>query len=147
MKRPQTRLGGLYHWRGPFLRFMREDPAIGYCAERAGVSRRTVLRHQKKDPAFAAAIEEAIEHAVDRIEAETFRDARSGDRLLKMFILKSRRRSIYGEQPPQLIDVAGLARMLAEMPQAALGRAPLVNRIMAAVPKAEGNGHGNGHMQ
>lgn len=119
-KLPQRQCATQYKWRTRFLGHLKRYAAIGYAAELAGISERTVYRHRKKDPSFLAACEKAVETAVDGIEGRAFRDARdprlTGNHILKMFLLKTRRRGIYGDQPAQIIDLEKLVELLAQVP-------------------------------
>ena len=61
-----------------FLAALADLPFVSMAAARAGLSRQTVYRMRKQDEAFAAAWDEAIEEAVDAIEAEAYRRALHG---------------------------------------------------------------------
>lgn len=64
--------------RGTFLETLSQTANVREAAEAAGLSRRTAYDHWEADPAFAAARDEVIGDAVDRLEREAFRRAVEG---------------------------------------------------------------------
>jgi len=86
------------------LRELRLVPVLGHAARQAGVHPDTLRSWRKSDAAFDAEVIAALEEGVDRLEAETFHQAHqpasqgNPTHLLKMFVLKSRRREVYGER-------------------------------------------------
>jgi hypothetical protein len=61
-----------------FLERYAETASIAMASRHAGVSRRTHLNWRKKDRRFEAACHEALESAIDEIEAEARRRAKDG---------------------------------------------------------------------
>ena len=65
-------------WVAPFLAALSEVGLMTHAAEMVGVDRISVWRRKKSDPDFAAAIDEAIDMATDKLEAEARRRAVEG---------------------------------------------------------------------
>jgi hypothetical protein len=65
-------------WKEVFLEALRELPNVRNACVRAGVNRTTAYDHQKSDPVFAAAWEEALTEGVESLEAEAMRRAYHG---------------------------------------------------------------------
>lgn len=103
-------------WTDAFLAALSECGITSHAAEVAGINRLTVWRRRKDDPEFAAACEEAIEMAADKLEAEARRRAVEGveepvyqggqfigtrtvysDSLLAL-LLKGRRKKVFAER-------------------------------------------------
>ena len=104
-------------WPSRFLAVLRETGNVSAAARQAGTSRSVCYRHRRRHAGFAAAWEDALEEAADRLEMEAFRRAVDGvgeerffggrvigevtrysDSLL-MFLLRARRPAIYGPRP------------------------------------------------
>ena len=104
-------------WPARFLAVLWETGNVSAAARRAGTSRSVCYRHRRRHAGFAAAWEDALEEAADRLEMEAFRRAVDGvgeerffggrvigevtrysDSLL-MFLLRARRPAIYGLRP------------------------------------------------
>ena len=103
--------------RAVFLTALRETGNVSAAARRAGTNRSVCYGWRRRDSGFAAAWEDALEEAADRLEMEAFRRAVDGveeerffggqvigevtrysDSLL-MFLLRARRPAIYGPRP------------------------------------------------
>lgn len=65
-------------WIDPFLTALAQVGLMTKACEIAGVDRVSVWRRRKLDPDFAAAIDDAIDMATDRVEAEAIRRAVDG---------------------------------------------------------------------
>lgn len=65
-------------WQKGFLTILAESGIVTTACEAAGVDRSTVYLRRDADPAFAAAWEQALEDAADRLEAEARRRAYEG---------------------------------------------------------------------
>ena len=65
-------------WRGVFLTALRETGNVSAAARRAGTSRSVCYGRRRRDSGFAAAWEDALEEAADRLEMEAFRRAVDG---------------------------------------------------------------------
>jgi len=83
-------------WRPDFLEAFAETLSVTAAAKAAGVKRATAYLRRKTDPAFAAAWDEALQSAVDGLEAACFRRAIEGSDALGMFLLRAWRPEIYG---------------------------------------------------
>ena len=104
-------------WRGVFLAALRETGNVSAAARRASTSRSVCYGRRRRDAGFAAAWEDALEEAADRLEMEAFRRAVDGvgeDRFfgghvvgevtrysdaLLMFLLRARRPQRFGPRP------------------------------------------------
>jgi len=64
---------------GIFLRHLARTGSVAFAAERAGLSRNTLYRRRRTDPAFAAGWAEAIAGAVDRLRDEAAKRALQGN--------------------------------------------------------------------
>jgi hypothetical protein len=107
---------GLKRWQITFLDAYRACGVMTEACRRAKVSRSTVQDHKANDPLFAQACAEAFEEVTDGIEKTTIEQARDGvltpvfyrgeecaivrefDHGLQQFMLKTRRREVYGER-------------------------------------------------
>ena len=63
-----------------FLVALRERGVAGYACKSLGISRRTVYNWKRDDADFAKEWEEAVDDAVDAMEAEAYRRAKIGTR-------------------------------------------------------------------
>lgn len=84
-----------------FLRALARMPNISLAARSAGMSRSAAYAYRSKDEKFASAWDEAVEEALDRIEANVFEDALGDGRnalVSRLFLLKSWRRDRYAER-------------------------------------------------
>ena len=81
MARPtsaQTRRTRQKDWRPAFLARLAQDGDVSKAAEAAGVGRATVYEHRDQEPELCAQWDEAIEIALDRLEAEVVRRGLEG---------------------------------------------------------------------
>lgn len=67
-----------FPWRDAFLQALREVPVVARACEAVGIERSTAYRAREADKDFAQAWDDAMEHGVDRAEAEAFRRAVTG---------------------------------------------------------------------
>lgn len=84
------------NWKATFLSALREWPSVTQASAQAGVSRQHAHRVYHQDAEFAAAWREAEEMGIGAVEDEAWERTRKSDTML-IFMLKSRRREIYGE--------------------------------------------------
>ena len=119
---PKKRIGAQHRdWKPRFLAALIQSPNIAGAAKAAGIVRTSAYAARAADPAFAAAWEDALAQAIDTAEGELFRRAVTGTQkpitvagkrevitehsdVLLIFLLKSHRRSIYGERVTQEIS-------------------------------------------
>ncbi len=66
------------HARQKFLVALRETANVSEAARRVGISRRRAYDVRNADPVFAAAWEDAVETAIDTLEAEAWRRGKEG---------------------------------------------------------------------
>ena len=66
------------HARQNFLMALRETANVSEAARRAGISRRRAYDVRDVDPVFAAAWKDAVETAIDTLEAEAWRRGKEG---------------------------------------------------------------------
>jgi hypothetical protein len=90
-------------WHGTFLTLLAETGNITLAARGAGVDRGTAYDHKHLFPEFSEAWEMAIEEAVDILEAEAWRRAKSQSDTLMIFLLKGLRPGKYREIVKQVI--------------------------------------------
>jgi hypothetical protein len=113
-------MGNLRHlWTDAFLAHLAETGILSDAAAAAGVDRSNVFRRRQDDPEFAQAVEQAIDMAADKLEAEARRRALEGveepvyqggqlvgtkrvysDSLLAL-LLKGRRKKVFAERIEQ----------------------------------------------
>ena len=63
----------------------------------AGISRETFYRWLKEDPKFKAAVDDAYEQVTDDLEESALERAKK-DTTLTIFLLKGRKRGVYGDK-------------------------------------------------
>lgn len=84
-------------WQERFLALFGQNLNISSSAYGAGVDRRTVYRERDKNPEFAAALMEAKNEAIERLEAAAYDRASKMSDVLLIFLLKSHKPEIYRE--------------------------------------------------
>lgn len=90
-----------------FLEKLRESGNVYLSCKAADVTRSAVYRWRRKWSTFAAEWQEALDDAVDMLEAEAWKRARRHSDRLLMFLLKAHRREFYGE--PMRVELSGPA--------------------------------------
>lgn len=139
-------------WKPVFLAQLNLAPNVAAACRAANIDRTTAYSHKQDDPEFSAAWDQALELSLDEAEGELHRRAVLGyekpvyqggelvghlqeysDTLL-IFMLKSRRRPIYGERLAIEIDLTGATDEQLRRIQA--GEDP--KRVLA--PTAQGSG-------
>ena len=94
-----------------FLTKLRDCGNVRLSCEAADVPRSTVYRWRDKWATFSDEWREALDDALDMLEAEAWKRARrSSDRLL-MFLLKAHRRELYGDKVEVDQTVDGTLRL------------------------------------
>lgn len=78
-------------WAPSFLETLADVGVIKWACKAAKIGRSTVYERRDQDPAFAAAMADALEDADDELEGSARKRAIEGDNALTMFILKARR--------------------------------------------------------
>jgi hypothetical protein len=112
---PEKRTAG--EWRPQFLAALRNSGNIRASCQAAGVSRQVVYDHRRRSAEFRQQWDEALEDAIDVLEAEARRRAMQSSDTLLIFLLKAHRPEKYSERVR--LDV--LIRQAAERVAAELG--------------------------
>lgn len=94
-----------------FVSHLRKEYNIGRSAKLAGISYYAYVDHMQVDPVFKQAVKEALECHLDDAESKMISNAKTdrgtADRI---FLLKNRRKSIYGDrvnlsvEKPEILD-------------------------------------------
>lgn len=84
-------------WHAPFLERLRELGVITYAVRGLNISRKTAYNHREQFPEFAAAWDDALEEATERLEIECTMRARDYSDLLLIFLLKAHKPEKYRE--------------------------------------------------
>jgi hypothetical protein len=71
---------------------------IGAACDHLGIGRSTFYRWKAADPEFAAAVLDAEQDAVDRVEAELYKRARRKSDTALIFYLKTHRPEVYADK-------------------------------------------------
>jgi hypothetical protein len=84
-----------------FLRaYVAEGGSIaGACRRLHGMSRQLIYDWRAEDPAFVEAMKQAEQAAVELLEADAYRRARTKSDVVLMWLLKKRRPEVYGDTP------------------------------------------------
>jgi hypothetical protein len=77
---------------------LRERPVLTSALKRARIGRRTYYEWRDADPLFAQAVKDAIEEGLDALEDALIERGLANDTTAAIFMLKSRRRDIYGDK-------------------------------------------------
>lgn len=84
-------------WETVFLKQFAEHGVIGLAAKRAKVDRSAIHRRRDKNSDFRAKYKEAFEASTDKLEDLAFDLAKEKSERMIMFLLRSRRPELYGE--------------------------------------------------
>ena len=95
-----------------FLVAYREHGTIGYACEESGVSRKFIRGQIDNDPIFAEACVEAVEHGIDELEAIAKKRAIDSSDTLLIFLLKSKRRDVFGDRLQVGIESTALDKLV-----------------------------------
>lgn len=76
----------------------RELGTVQAACRAAGIGRRTWYNWKSEDEAFAALVAEADEDVTDELEEEAHKRAKESSDTLLIFLLKAKRRSLYGDK-------------------------------------------------
>lgn len=91
-------------WVEPFLELYRVRGVVSWAAREVGVSRQRVYAYRDVNPDFAVRMDAAAEEAIDVIEAKAVEVAvQEPNPQLLMFMLRNRRRAVYGDQTKTVI--------------------------------------------
>jgi hypothetical protein len=84
-------------WRPIFLEAYGRLGIISGACKVAKVGRTNVYTERVRNPEFAAAWDEVEQHGIDEVELAARMNALAGNAPMQMFLLKTRRRELYGE--------------------------------------------------
>ena len=112
-------------WHERFLQILGQSCNVAMACKIAGVDRSVAYDHKRTLPEFAAKWGDAIETAVEMLEAEAWTRAKKKSDLLMIFLLKAHKPDKYRERAE--IDVTS-------------GGKPLLDPLAAALEKAYGKG-------
>jgi hypothetical protein len=141
-----------------FLEALTQTCNVSASCEIAGLARETAYYWKSRDLDFSAAWDEAMERGLDALEDEVMRRAKDGvaepvyyqgrvvgetprySDVLAMFILKSKRRDVWGEK--QQLDVSANIMMLSpeERVRKALALFDLMEKFVERMRKPAGGG-------
>jgi hypothetical protein len=124
-----------------FLAALRSTLGVAPAADAAGVSRATVYRWRTEDTDFAKAWDDAVEGALDDLEAALHERAKTKDTLAGIALLRNRRRQIYNDVAVQnAVTVQVAPIQLSHNPQdmeALAGAMAILLQSGAAAPPTE----------
>src|SRR5829696_7099857 len=81
-----------------FLNLLREGNSVSAASQAHHIGRPTVFTWKRDSEEFAAAWEDAMEASIDGLEDLARQRAKEGSDTMIIFLLKSRRRKVYGVQ-------------------------------------------------
>lgn len=84
-------------WEERFLELYRASGNVSVAARGAGVVRTTVYERRKSSKQFAGIMDTAREEAIERLEAEAWKRAKTSSDTLLIFLLKSLKPDTYRE--------------------------------------------------
>lgn len=85
-------------WHARFIEILSQSCNVTLACKGAGVDRTNAYIHRKEIPDFARAWDDAIEQAVDILEAEAWQRARKQSDVLMIFLLKAHKPEKYREK-------------------------------------------------
>jgi hypothetical protein len=94
-------------WKRRFISALSKAPSVKAACAAAGISRDAAYDNRRRDPQFAAAWQAAIDLSIDQVESQTIQFVLDGPSdngtasawaSLAMFLLKSHKRSVYGDK-------------------------------------------------
>lgn len=88
-------------WKERFLRKLTERANVSEAARLAGINRQYAYRARDEDPEFAAGWDEAVEEAIDKLEAAAWARAKKQSDALMTLLLKAHRGSKYKDAAVQ----------------------------------------------
>lgn len=101
-------------WMPPFLLALRNSANVRASCQAAGISRKEAYKRRASSARFREAWDEAIEDALDVLEAVAFQRARESSDFLLWRLLASRRRGVYGDRVDVTVNVRQEAKKLAQ---------------------------------
>lgn len=93
-------------WTAVWLANYRISGNVRLACEAAGVTRQGLYGRRDRDPAFAALWADALEDAIEGLEAIAWKRATAGSDILLMFMLKGMNPVKYRDNPKVLVQTA-----------------------------------------
>lgn len=115
-------------WRPAFLQALRNSGNVRAACQAAGIDRKTAYQHRDKYPDFAAAWQDALDEAIDALEAVARKRALETSDTLMIFLLKAHRPALYRETH-RTLNITVTPEALAQLSDAEL--ADLEQRLSA----------------
>lgn len=109
----------------------RKTGTVQAACEAASIARKTWYDWVANDSAFQEAVDEATDFVTDDLEKEAIKRAKEGSDTLIIFLLKSRRRHIYGDKVT--VDIQNDPRFR----EAAQQYGALVDRALEVIPREQ----------
>ncbi|MDA1095621.1 MAG: hypothetical protein O3A25_20540 [Acidobacteria bacterium] len=125
------------NWQTPFLAAMKNSGNVRASCDAAGITRSVAYKSRNRHPAFAAQWDEALQDAIDTLEAVAWQRARTGlsDQVLLM-LLRAHRPDLYSErlriQVTREQDIEALMRVNGISHEEAESAITEAERILAA---------------
>ena len=85
-------------WYDAFLAALQNTCNVRASCTAAGIHRSTAYEARQRDPAFAAAWEDALQDAIEALEAHARAMAFAGDTIMTIFLLKAHRPEVYRDR-------------------------------------------------
>lgn len=101
-------------WRPVFLATLRDSGNVRAACKQAGITRKTVYQHREQSKEFAAQWAEAMEDAIDVLEAVALQRAKATSDTLLIFLLKAHRPDKYRDTVNLRLFVEREAAAMAE---------------------------------
>jgi hypothetical protein len=92
-------------WMPAFLLALKNSANVRASCQSAGISRKEAYKRRGNSARFREAWDEALDDALDVLEAVAFQRAKTSSDFLLWKLLASRRREIYGDR--QAVELAG----------------------------------------
>lgn len=89
------------NWEDKFIRFYSKTGNVTRSAQGCGIARSTVYARRESSSDFAKAMDEAREEAIEALEYEAWKRAKSKSDVLLIFLLKSLKPDVYRETTRQ----------------------------------------------
>lgn len=87
-----------FDWMPAFLAALKNSANVRASCQAAGISRKEAYKRRASSARFREAWDEALEDALDVLEAVAFQRAKASSDFLLWKLLASRRRDVYGER-------------------------------------------------
>ena len=110
--------------------------SVHHAAKAAGVGRRTVYTWREGDAKFAQNWEDALEDALDVLEASLYERAMNGDTTAGIFLLKGRRAGIFRDSPQAVAQVVTNLIQIGDAPPKAIDDMT-EEELAVAIPQLE----------